>query len=77
LFDTGDTKLALFGAEKFYKGKFSHIKLYFPTTDIKKSVQKMKNKNIKFTSKIQKRHLGKVATFIDPEGNEHYLYQES
>lgn len=77
MFNTGTTKLAIYGASKFYRDKFSHIKLYFPTKDIEKTVKELKNKNVKFISKIEKRHWGRVISFTDPENNEHYLYEES
>jgi len=77
MFDTGTAKLSLFGATRFSRGKHSHVKLYFPTSNIKKTYGELKRKGVKFTSRIEKRHWGKVISFVDPEHNEHYLYQEN
>ena len=76
MFNTGTAKLSLFGTKSFYRGKLSHVKLYFPTKNIEGTLQSMKKKGVKFTSEIQRRHWGKIATFVDPENNEHYLYEE-
>ncbi len=76
MFDTGSAKLSLFGATCFSRGKHSHIKLYFPTSSIEKTYRELKRKGVRFTSRIEKRHWGKVVSFVDPEHNEHYLYQE-
>lgn len=76
MFDTGTTKLALFGVNKLQPSKLSNIMLYFPVKDIESTVRKMKNKNIRFTSEIKKKHWGKVISFEDSEDNEHYLYEE-
>lgn len=76
MFDTGKVRLSLWEVKNIRK-RPSNIKIYFPVKNIHKEVLLLKNKGVKFKSKIEKRHWGFRACFIDNEKNEHFLYQEN
>ena len=75
MFDTGEAKLSLWETKN--PEKSNKTKIYFPVTDIHKTVKRLTKKDVKFTSKIEKRHWGYRISFVDSEQNEHFLYQET
>jgi len=69
MFQTGAAILAL------CEGKKNQTTLYFRSKNLEKSYKQLKRKGIK-TSKIEKVHWGKKFSFVDLEGNKHFVYQE-
>ncbi len=69
MFNTNKATLAL------YKGKNHKTTLYFRSKKLEKDLFLMKKKGIR-VSKIQRVHWGRKFSFVDLEGNKHFVYEE-
>ena len=48
----------------------------FVTKDIEREVAALKKKGVKITMPITKESYGTMAMFADPDGNEHWIFEE-
>lgn len=84
-FETSGHRFAIHSAEEASKlGLISKrregelktpVGVYFLVEDMEKAVEELKARGVEFTSNIIEMPFGKLATFVDFDGNELHLYQ--
>lgn len=67
--------VGLFGKENLSDLK-GNITPYWHVDNIENTFQSLSAKGVRFVANIEKRHWGKQARFVDPEDNNHFIYQE-